>query len=109
MLLQAALQLIPALAAGMIACLMCALRLSLKNGGTGMCQNLYWLLEKTPALEAFLLFVVQAGSTVVSVGSFRRISNSIVISLDILYFLSVLMLILYHILTEWGRLPVKEV
>ena len=91
--------LIPALAAGIIIYLTFLLGKSFRCGGPGMLRGLCCLLERTPALDAFLLFIFRSVLIAAAVTvAFGSISNHIVLSLDILYFISALLLILYHTL-----------
>lgn len=105
MLIQDVLQWMSVFAAGIAALWMLKAGAGIKTGGGGMLQEMRWLLEETPALNAFFLFVMHCSFTVQIALSFYRISNTVIISLDILYFLSMLMLILYHTFKEAEILP----
>lgn len=108
--LQLMAQMIPVVFTGLIAYLTYRISISIKNAGGWLLQDYGWIIEKTPALDAFLIFTVQA--VLVSMAAacgFRQVSNHIILSLDILYFISLLMLILYHNLKEAGNLLVKEI
>lgn len=108
--LQILTQLIPVVFAGIIAYLTFRISKVFKNTGTGMFNDFYCFLEKTPALDAFLSFIIQ--SVLVSAAAicaFQQVSNHIILSLDILYFISLLMLILFHNLKEAMNPLVKVV
>lgn len=106
--LQLVIQFIPVMFIGLMTYLSYRISTAYKSAGFSMLSELCWLLPKTPALDTFLLFVLQAvlvASVVVS--TLARMSNHGVLTLDILYYLSVLMLILFHRRKESGNLLVK--
>jgi hypothetical protein len=108
--LQVLSQLIPVVFAAIIAYLTYRISKVFKNTGTGMFNDFYCFLEKTPAQDSFLMFIIQ--SVLVSAAaicSFKQISNHIILSLDILYFISLLMIILFHNLKEAMSPLVKEI
>jgi dolichol kinase len=107
MLLQFISQLIPVLVAGTIAYLIYYFSAVLKNGGAGVFQGFKWLLEVTPALNTFLVFITKATFLVsLILCAFGRTSNHIILSLDILYLISLLILILYHIFKQPENSPI---
>jgi len=74
----------------------------LKHSGICMEQMLYgfsfdWCIDKSPAQVAFFMFsitVAIAASLVIS--SFTQLSGQLILSLDIIFFLSSILLILFH-------------
>jgi uncharacterized membrane protein len=59
------------------------------------------MLPNAPALNELVMFVLQAGIAVATlVWHITAGSNHIIITLDILYLLSLSMLVLYHMLKE---------
>lgn len=103
-------QLIPALIAGAIAYFTYYLSRLLENGEARSYGDLCRLLVKTPALNSFLLFVSRTliAATLLC-SAFGRIASHIVISLDILYFASILMLVLFHNLKVLSNPLLKEI
>ncbi|NJD04829.1 MAG: hypothetical protein FIA99_20020 [Ruminiclostridium sp.] len=74
---------------------------SFGKGGKGRVSfgsflELDWVLEKTPAQASYLMFMVQSFIVVTAAAFAFRISNHIILTLDILYLVSILMLVLYH-------------
>lgn len=70
---------------------------SLGASGSRMLPDLCWLMEKTPALDMFWTILIRAlwaGAAVVA--CIGRISNHMVLSLDILAITGLLMLSLYY-------------
>jgi hypothetical protein len=101
MILQFISQLIPVLVAGIITYFTFYLSTILENGGAGALAGFKWLLEATPALNTFLVFMAKAAFLINAIlSTFGRMSNHIVLTLDILYLISLLMLILYHNLKQ---------
>ena len=99
--LQFASPLIPVLVAGILAYLTYYLSRILEKGGAQALLGFRWLLEVTPALNTFLIFVSRgAYLTALILCAFGRTSKHMVISLDILYLVSLLLLILYHTLKQ---------
>lgn len=78
---------------------------SLKCSGLGIFLELDWILEVTPAQVFYLMFVIQSALLVSVEVCSHRISNHSIITLDILYLVSILMLILFHNLKEAGNTP----
>lgn len=106
--LQTILNLLPVFIIGTTIYITLCISISLKNARTGMMQSLCWLLERTPALDTFLLFIIQTVYIITAVFcAFSNLSNHAVISLDIIYFFSMMMLIFYHIIKE-SRNPTYE-
>jgi hypothetical protein len=107
--LQFVSQLIPVLMAGFIAYLLFKLGAALKYSGTYLSDELGWMLPRTPALDAFLMFVIGAAIVVTAAAcALMQVSNHIILSLDILFFLSMLLLILFHTFKEFGNLHAIE-
>ncbi|MCX8128813.1 MAG: hypothetical protein N3I35_01785 [Clostridia bacterium] len=78
--------------------------------GNLMTCSLCCLAARTPALNAFLMFVLHAVVISLSVVCcLKRISNSAIITLDIIYFISIMILVFYHTLKESRSLLVKAV
>lgn len=103
--LQFIAQFIPVLLTGLIAYLLFRLGAALKYSGSYLSRELGWMLDRTPALDAFLLFVIGAAIAAAAVVcTLRQVSNHLLLSLDILYFLSMLLLILLHTFKEFGSL-----
>lgn len=103
--LQFVSQLIPVLLTGLIAYLLFRLGAALKFSGSYLSRELGWMLDRTPALDAFLMFVIGAAIAAATVVcALRQVSNHLLLSLDILYFLSMLLLILFHTFKEFGSL-----
>lgn len=109
MIVQLLLNLMGIFIAGAIVYLTYLLSRTLKGGSAGMLQDFCWLFDNTPALNSFLMFVLQiviASNTIAC--SLKSISNHIIISLEIIYLFSILMLVLFHTLKEAGKPLVKE-
>ncbi len=101
MVAQIIIQLIPVIFIGVLAFVVYSLGTAMKYYGTGALGDLSWMLPNTPALNEFFVLVLQVAivaSTLVY--ALLQVSNHIIISLDIIYFLSLSMLVLYHILKE---------
>jgi hypothetical protein len=104
--LQWIVQVLPILAATLIAIMTYSLSKSIRYIGRGVLRDIGWALDRTPALDAFLMFVLQAvlvTSTVTAL--FHHVSNHIIQSLDILYLASLLLLVMYHTRKEAYVLP----
>src|SRR5690242_17151634 len=109
MILQLVLQLIPVFISGFIIYLTYLLSKTLRIAGLGVLLDLCCLPVRAPALDTFLMFVMQAVSIAsMVICTLCHVSNHIVISLDIIYFLSILILVLYHTLKESGSLLIKQ-
>ena len=103
-------QLIPVFFAILIVYLTYRISIIIKNADGFLHPDFDWVIENTPALDAFLMFAIQTVLVVTaSVCSFRQVSNHIILTLDIIFFISVMMLILFHTLKEAGNLLVKEI
>ena len=103
--LQIISQAAPVLLTGLIAYLLFKLGAALRHSGSYLSEELGWMLARTPALDAFLVFVIGiAFATAAAVCAFAQVSNHIILTLDILYLLSMLLLILFHNLKEAGSL-----
>lgn len=101
MIVQVIIQLIPAVFIGFLAFVGYSLGTALRYSGTGAFGDLSWMLPNAPALNEFFVLVLQtviAASALICV--LLQVSNHIIISLDILYLLSILMLVLYHMRKE---------
>lgn len=108
MLLQFITHIIPVITAGIIAYFTYYLSILLMSSSAGAFQDLKWLLEVTPALNTFFVFISKAAYLLgIILCAFGRTSNHIVISLDILYLVSFLMLILFHTLKQPNNSLVK--
>src|SRR5690349_19710345 len=68
--------------------------------GKLLSSDLRLVLEKTPALDNFIFVIAQVVSLAVLLSNLVHISNHIVISLDILYLASLLLLVLFQILKD---------
>ena len=107
--LQFLLNLLPVVITGVMVYMLYHFSTSLKYSGREVIESLRLLLERTPALDVFLMFVIKAALIVTStVCTFGKLSYYGIISLDIIYFMSMLMLILYHTLKVAGCLLLRE-
>lgn len=98
-------QLVPVLLTGLIAYLLFRLGVALRHSGSYLSDELGWMLARTPALDAFIMFVIGIAIVVTAVlCALMQVSNHIILSLDILYLMSMLMLILFHTFKESGSL-----
>ena len=79
-----------------------------RHGAMGALLELDWILEKTPAQASFFMFMLQSFIVVNAAAFAFRVSNHIILTLDILYFVSILMLILFHNLKEAANLLIQE-
>lgn len=59
-----------------------------------------FFLEKSAAFDNFIVTAIQISAGSILTCSLLQVSNHSVISLDIIFFLSILMLILYHTLRQ---------
>lgn len=76
--------------------------------GKNLPGDLKWVLEKAASLDAFIVFVVTI--LIIShslASSANQISNHIILSLDILFFLNSLILILFHTIKQMRFAPGK--
>ena len=109
-LVQTFMSMVIVLLAGIVLATACILNISSITYGPSVSRSLGCLLDWTPALDAFLLFVLHGFICVSTVACcLTSISNSLVIALDIIFFFSILMLILYHTLKQSRNLFVKAV
>jgi hypothetical protein len=98
-------QVFPVLLTGLIAYLLFRLGAALRHSGSYLSDELGWMLARTPALDAFIMFVIGIAIVVTAVlCALMQVSNHIILSLDILYLMSMLMLILFHTFKESGSL-----
>lgn len=106
--LQFVSQLAPVLMTGIIAYLLFRLGAALRHSGSYLSDELGWMLAETPALDSFLMFAIGTAIAVTAAASaLLQVSNHIILSLDILYLLSLLLLILFHTFKEFGSLRVR--
>jgi hypothetical protein len=90
-------QIIPAVISGIILYFTYVLSRILLDGGFSIPLVFSSVYLKTPGLNEFLLFVLRSfcfAFTVVCI--YCRVSNHIIISLDILYLFSILIIYLFH-------------
>lgn len=103
--LQLISQLVPVLLTGIIAYLIFRLGAALKHSGSYLSEELGWMLDRTPVVDAFLMFIIGIAIAVaLTVSTLMQVSNHIILSLDILYLMSLLLLILFHTFKESGTL-----
>jgi hypothetical protein len=83
--------------AGIIAYLTFKICTVCRRAGISKLGSIDWLLEETPALFAFSLFLLEC-LIIAAPNTFalKQVSNHIIIALDIIYLLSILMLVLFH-------------
>lgn len=106
--LQLLAQIVPVLLTGLIAYLLFRLGAAMKHSGSYLSYELGWMLARTPALDAFLMFIIGTGIVATTAAcALMQVSNHIILSLDILYLLSILLLILFHTLKESGSLHAR--
>ena len=87
---------------------------SLGTGGKrrvsiGSFLQLDWILEKTPAEASYRMFMIQSCIVITAAAFAFRVSNHIILTLDILYMISILMLILYHNFKKAASLSIQEI
>ncbi|MCX7711558.1 MAG: hypothetical protein N2484_17090 [Clostridia bacterium] len=88
---------------GFIIYLTCCMSAALASNGAVSFGALNWLLEATPALFAFLSVLAQLVSVAfILVSGFMGVSNHRIISLDILYFITLLLIVRTHRIKEPG-------
>lgn len=75
----------------------------------GSFLELEWLLEKTPAEASYLMFMLQSLIVITAAAFAFKVSNHIILTLDILYFISLLMLILFHKIKEAGSFSIQKI
>ncbi len=81
----------------------------LNSGGSVLC-DISWMLERTPAKFYFALFMLQTLLAVSALAfSVRSISNHGIISYDILFITSMLLLVLYQSFKVFPYPPSKEI
>lgn len=81
-----------------------ALAFRWKCSGISMEQTLDGLglgIENSPAQVAFFMFSFAAAVAAAFTGAFSHVSNQLILSLDILFFLSSLLLVLLHQFKEF--------
>lgn len=74
---------------------------SVQLSGRRFSSELKWILEETPALNSLLAIMAQSAVFVVLISGLESISNHIIISLDIIYFFTLLILIYLHIIKNF--------
>lgn len=81
-----------------------------KRINTGRFLELGWLLEKTPAQASYLMFMVVQSFLVITAAAFAsRVSNHVILTLDILYLINILLLIRYHNLKKASSTSIQEI
>ncbi len=80
-----------------------------KRINTGRFLELGWLLEKTPAQASYLMFMVQSFIVITAAAFASRVSNHVILTLDILYLISILLLIRYHNLKKASSTSIQEI
>ena len=75
----------------------------------GSFLELDWILEKTPAQASYLMFMIQSFIIITAAAFAFRVSNHIILTLDILYLASILMLVLYHNFKVAASLSIQEI
>ena len=73
----------------------------------GVLREPDWILEKTPAQASYFMFVMQSVIMISAAAYAFRVSNHVILSLDIIYFISILMPVLYHNLKEARSLSIQ--
>lgn len=69
----------------------------LEAAGVSKLAGIEWMLQKTPASLAFSVFALQSLiCAAANIHALKHVSNHIIITLDIIYISSILMLILFH-------------
>lgn len=109
--LQLFLHLIPVALTGFLLYMLYRINAAFTLYRAGGLMDLCCIFQRTPALDTFVLFILQGllavGTVVFCV--FGRIGNHGILTLDILYFFSTLLLIAYHMLKESFHPLVKAV
>lgn len=76
----------------------------MKRSGRCMEKMLYgfsWFIDKAPAQVAFFMFSIAAAiASTLIVCAFSQVSRQLILALDIIFFLSSILLILFHQLKE---------
>lgn len=78
-----------------------------KRSGRCMEQMLFgfsfgWFIEKSPAQVAFFMFsIITAITTTLIACTFSQVSKHLILTLDIIFFLSSMLLILFHQFKEY--------
>jgi len=78
----------------------CSLITALSRGVRDIPFELSWMLESTPALYNYVLFVINAFTCLLIVSLLCRSSNHIVMSLEILYLFSIMIPVLFHFIKD---------
>lgn len=82
---------------------------AVRNIGKASLLELDWILEKTPAQASYFMFMLQS-FIIVSAAAFAfRVSKHIILTLDILYLITNLMLILHHTLKIAPSLSIRKI
>ena len=66
-----------------------------------------WVLVETPALLAYAVFVIETAVVSMLTCGFIHVSNHAILSIDILYLASTLILALYHMFKGSPLLPCR--
>lgn len=82
--------------------------LTMSYSGLGGVFEIKWMLDKTFAQASFFMFIIKTAVLASAVACLVKISNHGIITLDIIYFISLMMLILYHTLKKAGNSPIYE-
>ena len=72
---------------------------------SSMPDGVHALLVRTAALDEYFIFIILTDIGLTSISSMAKLSNHVILTLDIIYNLSVLFLILYNKLKEPESLP----
>lgn len=106
--IQMLLQLVPVIFIGLIAYMTFLLSKQLQHSSSCSFDELCCFLQSTPALDSFFIFVLQGILFVSAIlCTLQQVSNHIILTLDILYILSLILLSLYHIFKDHQVSPVK--
>jgi hypothetical protein len=88
----------------MVLYLTCLLGRILMGGGFSVPLIFCSIYDKTPGLNEFFLFVLRSVYITTAVLCvFNRVSNHIIITLDILFLFSTMLIYLYHLLKIFNR------
>ena len=67
-----------------------------RPGITKLLLELEWILQKTPAQASYFMFLLQSFIFISAAAFAFRVSNHIILTLDIIYLITSLLLIMYH-------------
>lgn len=76
--------------------------------GSFLSAELRFILESTPALNCFYTFVICSAAVVTAVSCLGRVSKHAVITLDIIFLFSAILLILFHSFIKY-EYPLSEI